>query len=975
MTPRSRAGGAALLVVLALSRAAALLAAEHAGQVTVGGVAVPGATVTASRGEQRVVTSTDTDGIYRFPDLGDGTWTIAVGMVGFSSSTREVTVGAGAQPAAWELTLLPYEEIARSLPPPAAPAAASRPAAASGNLATTAPAAAPAAQGTFQRAGVSTAPAPPAAAQPARPAEDPPADPTGIGAADGLLINGSVNNGAASPFAQLAAFGNNRRGQRSLYNGGLGVLLGSSALDARPYSFTSVRAPKPDYSDVQFLGTFGGPLRIPGLIQNAGVFTLGYQRSVDNTTITEPALLPTALERRGDFSQTTDALGRPVRVVDPRTGLPFPGHAIPLDRISPQAAALLGYYPDANIDGSGYNFQRPVVTATQQDNLQSRLQRQLTQRDGFLATFAFQRSTAESTSLLGFDNRRDASGIDASGTFTHRFSQFITTRFRYQYTRQTNETLPYFANRINVSGDAGIAGNNQDPVNWGPPALVLLERHRRARRTRLPALPADADACLVGDDAFYNRGRHAFTLRRRACGSTPSTSASQQDPRGSFTFTGTLTGVDVADFLLGMPSASAHRLRQRRQVLPRPAPTTPTSPTTGASAPSLTVQAGVRWEYEAPITETLGRLVNLDVAPGLRRRRARCWPATRSAPLTGETYPESLVRPDKRGIQPRLGIAWRPVARLVAGGARRLRHLPQHTVYQSMATRAGAAAAALAHVQHRQNSPAKPLTLANGFTPRRRHDTEHLRHRSGFRVGYAHNWQASLQRDLPASLTVVATYLGTQRQSSDAAVPAQHLCRRARQPVPVVSDRLRLPHIERQLDPARRAAAAAPAAAQRPAPRPSNTPWPRRDDDAAAFIGASLTGRRSRRTGWTSTPSAGRRTSISGTRSTAQVQYTTRRRASAAAALMDGFAGPCSRNWTITSQVDGGQRPAADADLPVAGGRHRHQRHRAREPDRRRRSTTSRRLLRQPGRLRAAGAGDLGRRRAQLDARARAVHA
>ena len=27
------------------------------------------------------------------------------------------------------------------------------------------------------------------------------------------------------------------------------------------------------------------------------------------------------------------------------------------------------------------------------------------------------------------------------------------------------------ANRQNISGDAGITGNNQEPANWGPPAL------------------------------------------------------------------------------------------------------------------------------------------------------------------------------------------------------------------------------------------------------------------------------------------------------------------------------------------------------------------------------------------------------------------------------------------------------------------------------------------------------------------------
>ena len=70
---------------------------------------------------------------------------------------------------------------------------------------------------------------------------------------------------------------------------------------------------------------------------------------------------------------------------------------------------------------------------------------------------------------------------------------------------------------------------------------------------------------------------------------------------------------------------------------------------------------GVRWEYEAPITERFGRLVNLDVAPGF----TAVSPVVASDPsgsLTGRRYPDVAHRPDKRGIQPRLGVAWRPVA-------------------------------------------------------------------------------------------------------------------------------------------------------------------------------------------------------------------------------------------------------------------------------------------------------------------------
>jgi hypothetical protein len=81
-----------------------------------------------------------------------------------------------------------------------------------------------------------------------------------VAAADGFLINGSVNNGAASPFAQLAAFGNNRRRPGSLYNAGFGVIAANSAWDARPYSFTGQQDAKPSYGDIHLVGTFGGPI-------------------------------------------------------------------------------------------------------------------------------------------------------------------------------------------------------------------------------------------------------------------------------------------------------------------------------------------------------------------------------------------------------------------------------------------------------------------------------------------------------------------------------------------------------------------------------------------------------------------------------------------------------------------------------------------------------------------------------------------
>src|ERR1035441_5891686 len=69
-----------------------LTASEHHGVVKTGGLAVPGATVTATQGDQKVVTTTDERGLYSFPDLADGVWTISVEMLGLVPASRDVGV-------------------------------------------------------------------------------------------------------------------------------------------------------------------------------------------------------------------------------------------------------------------------------------------------------------------------------------------------------------------------------------------------------------------------------------------------------------------------------------------------------------------------------------------------------------------------------------------------------------------------------------------------------------------------------------------------------------------------------------------------------------------------------------------------------------------------------------------------------------------------------------------------------------------
>src|SRR5688572_16826918 len=144
-------------------------------------------------------------------------------------------------------------------------------------------------QGGFQRAAANPNVTTPAAASAFR--DDNNDDAGGGGnanaAADGLLINGSVNNGAASPFAQARAFGNNRPGGRGLYNGGVGLLNSNSAFDSRPFAFNGQSAPKPSYNDVHFVANFGGPIRIPKLLRRGPNFFGNFQHVRDHNATTQ----------------------------------------------------------------------------------------------------------------------------------------------------------------------------------------------------------------------------------------------------------------------------------------------------------------------------------------------------------------------------------------------------------------------------------------------------------------------------------------------------------------------------------------------------------------------------------------------------------------------------------------------------------------------------------------------------------------
>ncbi|MGA2271974.1 MAG: TonB-dependent receptor [Bryobacteraceae bacterium] len=757
-----------LLLLVALFNLAAV---EHHGRVTFNGLPVPGVTVTATEAGKRLTAVTDQQGAYTFPDLAEGIWTIRVEMLCFAPIEREVAVAPDAPSPEWQLQMLPLAEMHGAAAPPAAQAAASAapsqpqpaspapaPAPSVGGKKNAIPTVAPPQNG-FQKTDVNASAD---AAQVDTQSDSQAVAEAGKQADDGFLINGSVNNGANSAFSQSAAFGNFRPGGRGLYNGSIGFTMDNSNLDASPFSITGQNTPKLSYNHFTGMANFGGPLKIPGMHNNwANRFYVGYQWTRNRNDSVQTGLMPTEAERAGDLSQVLNLQGQPVQIAG------FPGNQIPQSLISPQAVALLSLYPRPNFAGSaGYNYQIPTQSATHQDSLQSRFNKMLNQKNMLNGGFNFQDSRSDTPNLFDLVDVTDTLGVNGNVNWRHFFSQRFTASFIYSYSHSDSRVTPDFANRLNVSEDFGITGNDQSPVDWGPPNLQfssgisgLSDAQAANNRLQTSALSANL---------FWLHGAHNITFggdfRRQQFNYL-----TQQNARGNFTFTGAATevysngspvpgtGSDFADFLLGVPDTSSIAFGNADKYF-RDSVSDAFVSDDWRVSPGLSLNLGLRWEYGAPVTEEYGRLVNLDASPGF----SAVAPVLASNPvgsLTGQHYPDSLLRPDRHAFQPRVAIAWHPLlgSSMVVRAGYGIYY--NTSFYQPLAVQL-AQQAPLSKSLTVANTAANPLSLADGFLPSPTTTQNTFAVDPNLRAGYSHNWNLSVQRDLPGSLVATLTYLG-----------------------------------------------------------------------------------------------------------------------------------------------------------------------------------------------------------------------
>ncbi len=718
-------------VLLLLALHASAFAAEHHGRVFFNGAPVPGAVVTATHGTQQLQTVTDGQGIFQFPSLADGEWTIRVAMQGFAMQEQTIKLDKSTLASSFDLKMLSVADVLALAtvvaPPPILPPLLARP--------------------KEKKEEVVDAPAPAEAGNDAEKS------------ADGLLINGSENNAATSKYAISQAFGSRRPGAKGLYTGSIGVQVSASPFDARPYSVTGLEVPKASYNTINGVATLGGRLKIPHLLRDGPTFFVGYQWMRNTAASTQSGLVPTEAQRSGDLSNTLTVQGTPVSVVDPMTGLPITG-PVP---VSAQAQALLALYPLPNLAGNTrYNYQTQVLTSMHADALQSRLDKSLGRRDQVYGGFAFRSMRSSNENLFHFVDVTNTLGIDSNAHWSHHFPHQLLLDSGYRFTRLRTQVRPFFANRENVSRDAGITGNEQSPENWGAPDLAFSSGIAGLSEAKSAFNRNRTDAFSV--EATWAHRRHTVSfggdLRWQQFNQF-----GQQNARGIFTFTGAATqgsgssGSDLADFLIGVPDTSQiaygnadKYFRQRVYDL--------FISDDWRIRPELTLNTGLRWDYGSPMTELKGRLVNLDIASGF----AEVTPVLGSDPtgsLTGTQYPSSLVRPDKRNFEPRVGLAWRPLPTTPLVVRAGYGIYVDSSVYLS-SVQTMSQQSPLSTSLNVSNGPDCALTLADGFHNCFGTTSNTFAMDPNFRVGYAQVWRLSAQQDLPRSIVLTASYLGTK---------------------------------------------------------------------------------------------------------------------------------------------------------------------------------------------------------------------
>lgn len=480
-----------------------------------------------------------------------------------------------------------------------------------------------------------------------------------------------------SPGAQIII---TTRSGTNQFHGTAWEYLQNDGMDAKNYFATT----KPELRENQFGGVFGGPIK-----KNRLFFFVNYEGYRQRVGENFFASVPTPLMRNGDLSQWN------LPIYDPATTAPCPtcpsgynrqpflGNIIPQNRISPTGLALLDAYPAETSSGLnsagqyiGDNYSSNGVDRITRDDFMGRIDYDAPNgKDALFGRFSQNYATADyaqgvfgTGSLPGFGDNFTLPTTDFELHEVHTFNPSTILEGMFSAFRAFPDIHPL--QEVNpttsiLNSTLKIQGVRQDePPDISPGGLSSLQSN-----------PFAPEYDLTNQFQYVAEltkvvGRHTLKFGGEYDRWQFYENHAPRYPMGLFNFSSAFTanpndrsstGSGIADLLLGIPDSGQtiegndsglyHRNNLRYWVNDEIRPTR-----------DLTLNVGLRWEYDGPPCEKNNHLDNFDLATNTIMMAGTVFPGEESSPaffgFPIQSSTCSTVNRDLTGYQPRFGFAY-----------------------------------------------------------------------------------------------------------------------------------------------------------------------------------------------------------------------------------------------------------------------------------------------------------------------------
>jgi hypothetical protein len=456
-------------------------------------------------------------------------------------------------------------------------------------------------------------------------------------AASGSVFTSSSMSTTVAPTSDFSAeLGDPSVGNDALpagettFHGNAHYFHRNDALNAKNF-FDAPNLPIPPFKYHFFGGNAGG------MIRNGTYFYSEYSGLRIRQSITRTATVPDPKLLTGNFSSISAPILDPDTAAGNTPGEPFPGNIIPSNRLSPVGLAIASLYPAPNVtDGSVQNYRAIGKLATDADGFGLRFDRRLTSADEAFLEYQFNRdNTDDPFNLLGGITNLPSFGVhDALQTHTLRLNN--THVFSPALIHQLRFSLGYLKQPRTLLGDRPAL-----------PAILMTDYSHLGDATNLPQERKNRSFELLNDFSWQHASSE--TKVGAVVRYLPFHASMDLYSRGQYQFTGGIfTNNALANLLLGLPT-NALRLTGN---------TTRNFETWTSSfyvqhewqpLRNVSVNAGLRYDYQTPFREANNLVSNFDSATGQLM-----------------VSPKSLYDPDRNNFGPRIGLAWQPMNNLVA---------------------------------------------------------------------------------------------------------------------------------------------------------------------------------------------------------------------------------------------------------------------------------------------------------------------